>query len=108
MSGQSIDDVHNLVDKLVLNVFEAMRSNTNVQEESKAQEDSIVNCHKELLQSIESIPGINMTDEELEQQLQKAMDDCSEEKRSILELNMRLKDLQKKVDQKLEEVSATC
>jgi chromosome segregation ATPase len=108
MSGHGIDDVHNLVDKLVLNVFEAMRSNTNVQEESKAQEDAIIDCHKELLQSIESIPGIDMTDDELEQRLQKALSDCSEEKRSILELNMQLTELRKKVDQKLDEVSATC
>eukprot|EP01033_Poteriospumella_lacustris_P006993 gene6993-5039_t len=103
MSGHGIDDVHNLVDKLVLNVFEAMRSNTNVQEESKAQEDAIIDCHKELLQSIESIPGIDMTDDELEQRLQKALRDCSEEKRSILELNMQLTELRKKVDQKLDE-----
>lgn len=104
MSGHSINDVHNLVDKLVLNVFEAMRSNTNVQEDSKTQEEAIINCHKELIQSIESIPGIDMTDEELEQKLQKALNDCSEEKRSIEELNLRLKEVQKKVDEKLDEV----
>ena len=119
----SIDDVQDALDRLVLNIFEAVRSHpvalqaisdTSIQmgEEERQQKlqmvandkgNAIIDAYKHALSTVDRLAGIDRSREEQEKMLQDLSDQYASHRENVIKLEQKLIQLGNTVDQKLEE-----
>jgi hypothetical protein len=113
----NVDDVQDAVDKLVLSVFDGMRSRadisllstseedwTNIQEKHKEQVDKIANSFITATNHVNSLIGINRSKEDQVEELSILSNEYHATRLRILDHEKTLRDLSKQVDEVLLQV----
>lgn len=101
----SVDAVHDGIDKLILSIFDAMRNEEVTSDSSNQAAETILSQYRLVKSSINNLPGINSTNEQLDLDIQAVQIECEESRRRILALDDKVKDLGQAVDKRLLEVS---
>lgn len=100
----SVDAIHNLMDNLILNVFETMRQIENPTGASKVQSQRILDSYKQIRRSIEHLSFINATEEDLNTQMQAKLQECSDRTKNIAKLEETIQLLRSETAKKLDTV----
>ncbi len=123
VTASSTDDVQDALDRLVLNIFEAVRSHPEavqaisdtaipLSEEERQQRilmvaneksNMIIEAYKHALNTVDRLEGINRSREEQEKILQDLSNQYASHRENVLNLEQTLLQLSKDVDEKLEE-----
>ena len=119
----SIDDVQDALDRLVLNIFEAVRAHptavqaladTSIQlsEEERQQQltavandksNDVIDAYKHALSTVDKLAGIGRSREEQEKMLQDLSNEYASHRENVMKLEQILIQLSKNIDQNLEE-----
>ncbi len=123
-TATSIDDIQDALDRLVLNIFEAVRShpaavqaisdNLSVQMSEDERQlklqmvandkgNAIIDAYKHALSTVDRLAGIDRSREEQEKMLQDLSDQYASHRENVIKLEQTLIQLSNNVDQKLEE-----
>jgi hypothetical protein len=123
VTAASTDDVQDALDRLVLNIFEDVRSHPEavqaisdiaipLSEEERQQKilmvaneksNMIIEAYKHALNTVDRLEGINRSREEQEKILQDLSNQYASHRENVLNLEQTLIQLSKNVDEKLEE-----
>ena len=99
----SVDDIHELADKLMLTVFEAMRG-TNESCDTSEIADKIMNIYSTTTTSIDTLIGISRSQIEQESELLDLSNRLNEAKNNVKKCKSQLSEQLEKVDHGLIEV----
>lgn len=119
----SIDDIQDALDRLVLNIFEAVRSHPaavqaisdtliQMSEEERQQKlqmvandkgNAIIDAYKHALSTVDRLAGIDRSREEQEKMFEDLSNQYASHRESVIKLEQTLIQLSNDVDQKLEE-----
>jgi hypothetical protein len=100
MSIQSIDDIQEKFDALVLQFFEGVRG--EIAQNSTPSFNKILDAYNDMMSAIEHLNGINNTPTEQINRLQGLSAQYEEARRRVLKLEEQLINAGKKIDQQIE------
>lgn len=105
-AATTVDDVHDLIDKLVLSIFETMRTSPDNYYDSDAIAANVGTIYKQTVAAIDNLTGINHKEEEQLATIKSLSEAYDESRKQVLLLESELIRLQNSVDIKLQEAMA--
>lgn len=105
-NAKTIDQVQDLVDGLVLSLFEAMRSEPSA-ESCREASSKIIDKYYETCDAIDTVIGIDSTREEIIEKTRKVMAEYHQNCEKVLELEHKIIELRSQVEVELEKVRST-
>ncbi len=101
---QQIDDVHDKIDKFMVDVFEIMRETEAPGVDNpkvRLHTDDLINSYKAIRQCIDQYPVFNLSDEDLDMNLQSLLNECAQYNESIKNLDSQIKQVRTKIIERL-------
>lgn len=99
----TVDDIHDLADKLVLNIFEAMRTGPENYPDGDAIAKNIGSIYNEAIAAIDNLVGIDHPKAAQLAMIKALSDNCEESRLHVMRLESELIQLQGNIDVKLED-----
>jgi len=99
----SVDDMHDLADKLVLNIFEAMRTSPENYSDGDAIAKNIGSIYSKTVTSIDALIGIDRQKEDQLAMINELSDSYDKSIRHVMRLESELIQLQCTIDVKLKD-----
>ena len=102
-AAATVDDIHDLADKLVLNIFEAMRTGPENYPDGEAIAKNIGSIYSDTIASIDTLVGIDHSKEAQLAMIKALSDNYDESRLHVMRLESELIQLQTTIDIKLKD-----